>query len=637
MTEDTSRHPAPRPSRPLPARRRGLGRRLADVLRSLFRIVELTARLIVSFVIVGLVILLLVMTWGGSEPEVKPSTALVLAPHGVLVEQLAGRPAERLLLDLLGQPPDPETLVRPLIDAIERATGDERVKVLVLDLDRLAGGGLSKLQDLSAAIRKFKESGKPVVAFSDFYFQSQYHLASQADEVFVNPMGMVVLQGYGSYRSYYKEAIDKIEAKWNVFRVGEYKSAVEPYLRNDMSPEARSARLEWLSDLWESYRTDVAAGRGLGPSALEAYVEDFHLKLEANGGDSAGLALSEGLVDHVAPRDQVRDRLIELAGEDEESGSFNRVDHYAYLAATEAPEREGEGVIAVVIAKGSILDGRQSPGTIGGDSTAALIREAREDDEVKAVVLRVDSPGGSAFASEIIGREIELTREAGKPVIASMGSVAASGGYWISMSADEIWAHETTITGSIGIFAVIPTFEQSLLKLGIHNDGVATHPLAGISGVDRDLPEEALRAVQATIEQGYRRFITKAAAGRGMTVEEVDRVARGRVWSGKDALEIGLVDRIGGLEDALAAAAERAELGNDYQIRYIEEPPSRRDQLLSFLLLKARPWLGGLEVGHRPPDLLSHPLVRGMADDLALLADPERPYQALAYCFCGYE
>jgi protease-4 len=484
------------------------------------------------------------------------------------------------------------------------------VKVLALDLNRMAGGGLSKLQDLKLAIESFKKSGKPVVAFSDIYFQPQYYLASLADEVFVHPMGMVLLQGYGGYRRYYKEALDKIDARWNVFRVGEYKSAVEPYLRSGMSDEAREARREWLGDLWNSYRGDVAAARDLEPAVLESYVDEFHLRLEAHGGNGAQLALAEDLVDRVAARDEVRARLIELAGEDEDSGSFKQIGPLSYLAATEGTKREGEGVVGVVVAKGAILDGSQPPGTIGGDSTAALIRSLREDDDVKAVVLRVDSPGGSAFAAEIIRREVELTREAGKPVVASMGSVAASGGYWISMSADQIWASESTITGSIGIYAMIPTFERSLEKIGVRIDGVGTHPLAGAARIDRDLPPEASTAMQLLIDQGYRDFITKAAEGRGMEVDEIDRIARGRVWSGQDALDLGLVDHLGGLDQAIAAAAELAELEDDHKIRFVEEQPSRREQLLSWFLLQARPLLGEGPLV-RAPAFGDNPLLRG--------------------------
>ncbi len=635
MTEETSRPPVSRPIQRRPRARSAAGARVAAFLRSLFRIIELSARLIVSLAVLAVVVMLLVWIVPQRGPDVPDSTALVVAPSGYLVEQARGYGFEELLLDLLGQPIDPETSMRPLLEAIDRAKDDDRVKVLVLDLNRMAGGGLSKLQRLKEAIEEFKESGKPVAAFSDFYLQSQYYLASLADEVYVNPMGMVVLPGYGGYRRYYKEALDRIDARWNVFRVGEYKSAVEPYIRNDMSDEAREARREWLSDLWRGYRDDVAAARELDPETLESYASEYHLQLAEHGGDAAQLALETGLVDHVAPRDAVRARLIELAGEEEETGSFNQIGYRSYLSVTEGEDKDADNVVAVVVAKGSILDGRQPAGTIGGDSTAKLIREAREDEDVKAVVLRVDSPGGSAFAAEIIRREVELTREAGKPVVASLGSVAASGGYWISMTSDEIWASGSTITGSIGIYAMIPTFEQSLRKLGIHNDGVVTHPMAGLTGVDRDLPVEVRESLRLMIEEGYEEFITKAAAGRGMEVEEIDRIARGRVWSGEDAHRLGLVDQLGGLDEAVSAAAKLADLGDDYRRRYVEVRPTQRQQLLSWLVTRARPWLGDQRTS-RSSGGLENPLLRGLVDDLGVLTDSRRPFELVAYCFCDY-
>lgn len=617
--------------------RKTLGQRLGGFVRSCFRIIELTARMVVSLAVLALVFLLILLVLPEDSREVGESTALVLSPKGQLVEQLTGYPAEKVLLDLAGQQTETETLVRPMLEAIERARKDERIKALVLDLNRLGGGGLTKLEDLGEAIATFKESGKPVIAVSDVYFQPQYYLAAQADEVYVHPMGMVLLQGYGSYRSYYKEALDEIEARWNIFRVGEYKSAVEPYLRNDMSEEAREARREWLGDLWTGYRDGVANARELDPTAVEAYVGDYHLKLAEHGGDGAALALAEGLVDHIASRDEVRDRLIELVGEDEETSSYARIGHSSYLSLTEAEERGEDGTVAVVLAKGPILDGRQAPGSVGGDSTAKLLRGLRDDDDVKAVVLRVDSPGGSAFASEIIRREVDLLRDAGKPVIASMASVAASGGYWISMSADRILARRTTITGSIGIYAMIPTFEQSLLKVGIHNDGVGTHPLSGLTGVDRDLPDEAIQTVQLMIERGYQEFVERAAVGRGMEVEEIDRIARGRVWSGEDAHRIGLVDDLGDLDDAVSLAAELAETGEDYRVRFVEVAPSRREELLSWFLLRAEPWLGSTSLAELRPWWQANPLMQGLAEDLSLLVPPGRPFETLAYCFCDYE
>jgi protease-4 len=504
---------------------------------------------------------------------------------------------------------------------------------MYLDLNKMQGGSLSKLQTLRKALEEFKAAGKTIIASADYYGQPQYHLAAVADEVFLHPMGMVFVTGYGSYRRYYRDALDMWEIDWNVFRVGEYKSAVEPFLRNDMSPEAKESRLAWLSELWVAYRQDVAEARGLETEAIEGYVQNLPSLLSDHDGQAAELAKATGLVDEVAYRDQVRDRLIELVGEDEETKSFRQIGYRSYLEAVKKRQQGRDVAVAVVVAKGAILGGSQPAGRIGGKSTARLIRQARENDKVKALVLRVDSPGGSSFASEVIRREVELTREAGKPVVASFGSVAASGGYWISMPADEIWAHPTSITGSIGIFAMVPTFQRTLAKLGVHNDGVGTSNLAGTLRPDRELPAEAALALQEMIDWGYQDFITKAAAGRHMTVEEIDRIARGRVWTGRDALRLGLVDHLGGLEEAIAASAVRAGLGDDYEIVYFEKEPSSTDRLLSQFLgwLATRAGLR-LDLGQRglPLVTLLEPLA-GPDDGLQITDDPKGLF---AYCFC---
>ena len=589
----------------------------------LWTALDQTRRFAVNAVFLVLLILLVGLFFADTRPRVEEGSALVVAPTGVLVEQLYSSPAEQAILGYLGQE-RPETLMKTLLEAIEEAKDDDRIDVMYLDLDKMQGGSLSKLQTLGTALEEFKAAGKTIIASAEYYGQPQYHLAAVADEVFLHPMGMVFLTGYGSYRRYYRDALDMWEIDWNVFRVGEYKSAVEPFLRNDMSPEAKESRLAWLSELWVAYRQDVAEARGLETEAIEGYVQNLPTLLSDHDGQAAELAKAIGLVDEVAHRDQVRDRLIELVGEDEESKSFRQIGYRSYLEAVEKRKQAEEAAVAVVVAKGTILGGSQPAGRIGGKSTARLIRQARENDKVKALVLRVDSGGGSSFASEVIRREVELTREAGKPVVASFGSVAASGGYWISMPADEIWAHPTSITGSIGIFAMVPTFQRTLAKLGVHNDGVGTSNLAGTLRPDRELPAEAALALQEMIDWGYRDFITKAAAGRHMTVEEIDRVARGRVWTGRDALRLGLVDHLGGLEEAIAAGAARAGLGDDYEIVYFEKEPSSTDRLLSQFL----GWLAtraGL-----PLVTLLEPLA-GPDDGLQITDDPKGLF---AYCFC---
>ncbi len=578
-----------------------------------------------------LVTALLVLLLTDRRPRVPKGGALVISPSGAIVEQLRGAPGERALLDLLGKS-DPETLMKSVLEAVETARDDDRIQALYLDLDHMGRGGLSKLQSLRRSIEAFKDSGKPVVAAADFYSQTRYYLATAADEIYLHEMGMVLLTGYGTYHKYYRDALDRLAVDWNVFRVGEYKSAVEPFMRSDMSPQVRQARATLLSSLWEAYKADVAAARDLPPQTIEDYVSHFHLELAKHEGNAAGLALATGLVDKVVTRDKLRERMIELVGKESDSETFKQIGYEKYLRAARKPPRPSDNIVAVVVAKGTILDGSQPPGTVGGESTARLIRRAREDDDVKALVLRVDSPGGSSFASELIRREVDLVREKGIPVVASMSSVAASGGYWISMTADEIWANPTTITGSIGIYAMLPTIQKTLARFGIHNDGVGTSPLAGTLRPDRDLPPEAAEAVRLMVEQGYQRFITRAAEGRHMTPEEIDRVGRGRVWIGRQAVDLGLVDQLGDLEDAVSSAAARADLGDDYRLVYIEERAGTLDTLVS-RLLKGADQLGPMvrTLVPRPSQLRWLEWLFGEQPSSQPLEDPGG---LLAYCFC---
>ena len=391
---------------------------------------------------------------------------------------------------------------------------------------------MTKLRDLRAAIADFKKSGKKVVAYSDGLMQAQYYLAAQADEVYLHPQGMLLLEGFGRWRNYYKEGLDRYGIDVHVFRVGEYKSAVEPYLRNDMSPEAKEMSLEFYGDLWRHYLADIAAARKIRPEDITSLIDAMPDRLRAAGGDMAKMALDAKMVDKLAPRDVVRQRLIDLVGEDEEKKSFRQIGVAEYLQAKGGDRTGAVGkgqAVAVVVAKGEILDGAQPAGTIGGDSTARVLRRAREDDAVKAVVLRVDSPGGSAFASEIIRRECELVRKAGKPLVVSMGSVAASGGYWISTASDEIWAAPETITGSIGIFGIFPTIDKPLAKyLGVHTDGVGTTRFSDVLRPDRPMDPAVADVFQQGIDHGYEEFLARVAQARKMTPEQVDKIARGR-------------------------------------------------------------------------------------------------------------
>ena len=604
--------------------RRGI---FARMIHGSWKFIDTSRKVAMNLLFVVIVIALLVVAFSSDEPEIADKTALVIAPKGQLVEQLSAKGIEQMIEEARGTA-SPETLLKDVVDAIEAAKDDDRVQALVLNLNSFSGARLTKLQDVGEAIDDFKSSGKKVVAMADQYGQDAYYLAAHADEIITHEMGAVILEGYGRYRMYYKEGIDKFGLDVHIFKVGTYKSAVEPFLRDDMSEYAKEANNEWLGDLWRIYLEDVAAARGTTPERLNEYAHEFPRFLEEANGDTAKAALDFGLADHALTRVEMREHLIELVGEDEETHSYNKIAFTEYLKTVDddrfGHEAKGDRV-GIVVARGTILDGTQPAGKIGGDSTAALIRQARNDDDVKAIVLRVDSGGGSAFASEVIRRECEKACADGKPVIASMGSVAASGGFWISTSSDQIWAHPTTITGSIGIFGMIPTYQRPLAEyLGIHVDGISTAPLAGVR-TDRELPPEVGDLIQNIIEQGYREFLQRVADSRGMTTEEVDAVAQGRVWSGTDAYELGLVDSLGDLDDAVAAAADLAELGDDYAVTYIEKEEEFKDKMIREMLAKG---IQATDQDLSSASALDEVLgrIQRAAADFAALNDPNHAY-----------
>ncbi len=562
---------------------------LARIFRATWNGIDRTRRIAVNLLFLAVVVGVLVLVLRNDLPQVQDGSALVIEPRGQLVEQLTARSLDQVLDEATGSGTE-ETLLKDVVDAINAAGDDDRIKVLVLNLNSFGGARLTKLQDVAAAIGNFKAGGKRVIAIADNYGQDAYYLAAQADEVIMNKMGGVMIEGMSRYRMYYREGLEKLGVDINVFKVGTFKSAVEPYLLDGMSEAARAANQEWLGDLWRIYLEDVGAARGMSAAQINDYAQGFEAIMVETNGDTALAALNFGLVDQALTRVETHDYLVEMVGEDETGRSFLRTGMSDYLANLDQDRfgrNAGGDKVAVVVARGSILDGSHPAGTIGGDSTAALIRQAREDDSVKAIVLRVDSGGGSAFASEVIRRELEAAQAEGIPVVASMGSVAASGGYWISTSSDQIWAHPSTITGSIGIFAMIPTFQRPLEEyLGIRVDGISTAPLAGVRP-DRKLPEGVGRTVQLMIEQGYRDFLQRVAESRDMTIEEVDEIAQGRVWSGEDAFRLGLVDGLGNLEDAIASAAELAGLGDRYAVSYVEKEMDFQQQLVSQLMSKA--------------------------------------------------
>jgi protease-4 len=607
-------------------------------LRRLARVLDLLQRLVASVLLLGILAALVALAVSAyrSRPRIPDGAALVLNPRGVLVEQLASTPGSRISARLAGLPAGPrQVLLRDVRDALRLAKDDDRIGALYLDVDDLSGG-MSKLREVAQALLDFKASGKKVVGYSaGILTQRPYYVLAHSDEVFLHPDGTLLLLGFGAYRPYYKEGLDRYGVEIHVFRVGEYKSAVEPFLRNDMSPEAREATREVLGDLWRTWLGDVGKARGLRPDELQGWIEGWIEPLDEAGGDAAKAALDAGLVDTLAYQDEVRKRMIELVGEDDEGKTFEQVHYSTYLAARAKdrnPADREEG-IAVVVAVGDVLDGRQPPGRIGGDSTARLIRRARQDEKAKAVVLRVDSGGGSTFASEVIRRECELVHEEGKPLVVSMSSVAASAAYAISSPADEIWASPTTITGSIGIFAVFPTVHEALARyLGVHVDGVGTTPHAGALDPGRPLEPEIAEAIRLIIDDGYEDFVTRVAKGRGQSWDEVDRIARGRVWSGEDALELGLVDQLGDLQDAIESAAKRAELEEGYRVFYVEEERSLRDRLLEWLLATTAGWVPTPSAEPAPPVIRTLRSVEDELERLALWNDPNGLY---AHCLCG--
>jgi protease-4 len=569
-----------------------------------------------------------------SIPIVPHTAALVIAPEGELVEQLASDPVRRAFGQASGGPA-PETLLKDVIDAISAAKSDARIKLIVLDVGALDTSGLSKLQEIGAALRDFRAAGKRVVVGADSFDQTQYYLASQAGEVYLDPMGLVYLDGFSYYRMFLKDAIDKLGVDVNVFRAGTYKSYTDQFSRSDMAPSEREESSVWLEALWNAYQQDVTRARSLPPAALKDFVADEPAALAAVNGDAAKLALQRGLVTALKSRRQMADELKVLVGEDSDSHSFNAISMSQYLAAVRSKhvlKTKSDARVGIVVASGEILDGHQPPGTIGGESTADLLRQARFDNAVKAVVLRVDSPGGSMFASEQILREVQGLRKAGKPVVVSMSTYAASGGYYIAAAANQIFASATTLTGSIGVFSVVPTFQRTLEKVGVKVDGIGTTSLAGDMRQDRPLTPATRQILQSSVDHAYSEFLRRVGDGRKKSVEDVDKIAQGRVWAGVDAQRIGLVDHLGGLKDASDAAAKLAELGSDYDVDYIEPDLSLREELMMQLRSETLRMgqLAGIIAPRSDLERVLDPVLE-QARAIARLNDPRGLY---AYCWC---
>lgn len=548
---------------------------------ALWSLLDAMRRALLNLLLLAVIVLIIIGLFSEEAPPVPDGGALIINPSGELVDQLSY--VDPLSNALNADKAPQQTLLSDVIKAVDIAAADRRIKLIVLQTDGLEHGGLSKFEELATALDQFRAKGKTVVAVGDSFTQDQYWLAAQADKVFMNPMGQVLLQGYGAYTNFFKDALDKLKVNMHIFRVGTYKSAVEPFMRNDMSAEVKQNHLTWLTALWTQYKQGVAARRGIKPEKIDEYIDKIDEVFAAQGGDTAKAALAWHLVDALKSREEANDWLVQQVGADDK-GYFRGVDFRDYLAANRhlITPRVGVDKIGVIAASGIILDGERHPGQIGGDTLAGLIRQARLDDDVKALVLRIDSEGGSAFAAEVIRQELLAFHETGKPLVVSMGSVAASGGYWIAAGADQVWATPATITGSIGIFGAFPTLEDSLTALGVHTDGVGTTPRAGALRIDRPLDPVVARAIQSGIDAGYQRFLQIVADGRHMKVQDVDNIAQGRVWAGSDALKIGLVDKLGGLQDAIKAAAGLAHL-QQYGVKKIAQPLSAPQLLLQKL------------------------------------------------------
>ena len=565
---------------------------------------------------------------------IKQDTALVLRPYGKIVEQYSGTPLDRILQQATEQERS-ETRLRDIVEAIKRARDDDRIVRLVIVPTNMWRIGMASLLEIEAALADFKTSGKPVITLADNLNQQQYYLAALADEIWLHPKGIVWLDGFSAYRQFYREGLDKLEVEVNLFRVGEYKSAMEPYIRDDMSPEAKEANLYWIGSLWQQYLEGVSRNRGIPLENLSEAINDFADGLQAVGGDFAQFALELGLVDRLVSRPEAHLTLAGMGAAGSGSEGFRQIGMENYLALTELQHRpESKRKIAIVIAEGDIVRGKQPHGTVGAVTLAEELRSAADDSNVEAVVLRINSPGGDVFASEKIRREVQALKESGKTVVVSMGDVAASGGYWIAMAADEVWASSSTITGSIGVYGIIPTFSRPLEKLGIHTDGVGTTPLAGKLRLDRPLDSDLKRIFQHATEQTYDDFIQLVTDARQLERHEVEAVAQGRVWSGAQAKDRQLIDQTGNLRQAIDAAARIAGLGSDYSVHYNEREMSKFESLLIEMTGSA---LLDFGVGRTGVPLLRSTLLEDLLSDLYILARSAGEFSVVAHCLCRVE
>jgi protease-4 len=602
-------------------------------VRALGRGINVARLVIINLVFFGVLFLVFGLAFRGA-PKVGPDTVLLLQPDGMLVEQYSIDPAARALARASGQSSG-QVQVRDLVAAIDHAAHDSRITRILLDPSKLQFGGMGALEEVGAALDRFRAAGKPVIAWGTSYDQMQYLLATHANEVLLDPAGSISVSGLSDYRSYYKTLLDKLGVSAHLFRVGEFKSAAEPFILDQPSAASLEADKYWMGGLWDTWLSEVGKARHIDPAALGQQIDNLPTEIPAANGDVAQLALQLHWVDGLATREDVVKLMQKHAAVTDNGLGFRAVSLAQYLPQT-IDLGLGKPQVAVIVAEGDIVAGKQPAGKIGGESTSALLRAARGDDDVRAIVLRVDSPGGEAFAAEQIRREVVLAEQAGKPVIVSMGDMAASGGYWISMNAKRIFAEPDTITGSIGIFGLYFTAADGLNKLGINTAGQGTTPLAGAFDIRRPLDPTLAPMIQSSINWGYHQFVGNVAKARGKSYADIDAIAQGRVWSGAQALQRGLVDQLGGLHAAVAYAAKDAKLGDNYAVRYLQPPTSFWQRVLLGASDSASAHvLASLGFSLPKSWLLAMPK---LLPDLQFLhhAQVGKPV-AYAYCFCRLE
>jgi protease IV len=601
----------------------------------LWWLLDFSRRLFVNVLFMVIVAVLLIAWFSGDRlPRLGADTALVLNLQGDLVEEYTIGPREAAIAEALGEQRF-ETRLRDVLAALERAARDPQITRVVLVLDEMGGGGQASLREVASALERFRSAGKPVIAWGESFSQAQYYLAAQADELYMHPGGMLTVRGMGGTRAYYKNLLDKLGVRINAFQAGRYKSFAEPFTRTGPTPEAKEADAFLLNGLWSIWTGDVERARKLKPGTIGAVIDELPQRLAAADGSIARMAEQEKLVDGLRTRDEFRRSLLDAgvprSHDDEET--FRQISLYSYLRHVR--QRSTGDAVGVIVAQGEIVGGDARKGRVGATSTSELIERARQDDSIKALVVRIDSPGGMVQASDLIRQQLDLTREAGKPVVISMGDVAASGGYWIAMGGDEVLADAATITGSIGVFGIIPTLEGSMDKLGITTDGVGTTWLARATDLRRPLDPRLEQVIEQVVGNHYREFLSLVADRRKSTPDRINEVAQGRVWTGAQAKERGLVDSLGGVHDALQSAARRASLGDDFRVEYIEHEPRGLNRYLSLLFGRvaafARTELGwdgaaAMLFGISPRDVQR---------DLGVLgAAVKQPLSALSYCFC---